>query len=116
MVPFVKKFSHLVYQPSLFWFPLKIHKMLFYRTIAARNEFDQSSHTDDTHNLIAAVWYGKNLRPEQPIGGMMHASRQQALLQQQQLQQQQQQQMAKAPSAIKTNIKAGLQVHPYQRS
>jgi hypothetical protein len=58
--------------------------------------------------------YGKNLRPEVPIGGMIHARTQQQ--QQQALQQQQQQQMAKAPSAIKTNIKAGLQVHPYQRS
>ena len=82
--------------------------------MSARSEFDTSSHIDDTNNLIAAVWFGKNLRPEMPIGGMMHASRQQQLAMQQQ--QQQQQQMVKAPSAIKTNIKAGAQVHPYQRS
>jgi hypothetical protein len=64
--------------------------------------------------IIIFYRYGKNLRPEVPIGGMIHARTQQQ--QQQALQQQQQQQMAKAPSAIKTNIKAGLQVHPYQRS
>jgi hypothetical protein len=40
--------------------------------LAARNEHDNSTLTDDTNNLIAAVWYGKSLRPELPIGGMIH--------------------------------------------
>jgi mediator of RNA polymerase II transcription subunit 8 len=83
----------------------------------ARNEMEKTTSIEDTFALVAAVTHGKGLRgiPMQgmtPIGGppgmMMNRPP-----------------MGQGPpgpipgkvqSAIKTNIKAGAQVHPYQRS
>lgn len=88
---------------------MKEREELEHRTVASRNEIDTSSHVEDTHNLISSVWFGRNLRPELPTGGMtMHPGGRQPPPMQQQV--------TKAPSTIKTNIRAGFQVHPYQRN
>jgi mediator of RNA polymerase II transcription subunit 8 len=83
----------------------------------ARNELERTTSPEDTMELMSAISYGHNLRPmtatsmpmpsptsnsmsrpggpsNLPPGGVP----------------------AKAISAIKTNIKAATQVHPYQRN
>ncbi|XP_067677842.1 mediator of RNA polymerase II transcription subunit 8-like [Haliotis asinina] len=77
----------------------------------------QTSIQSDTHTLIAATLVGKGLRmrpnppttPTPPMTG-------QSSNQQQKVQQKSQGSLGKAPSAIKTNIKAATTSHPYQRS
>ena len=74
---------------------------------------DKTTNHDDTMLLVAAVTHGKSLRPpgsiiQGPQMGGSGAVRPTA-------QGPQSQAGPKAPSAIKTNIKAGTQVHPYNR-
>lgn len=73
----------------------------------------QTSSIADTNTLVATALFGKNIRSSR---GRLSESPQSS--QQQQQQQQQKMQTAtvnKAPSTIKTQIKAGAQSHPYQR-
>jgi len=86
----------------------------------ARSEMERTSSLDDTMTLVAAVAYGKGLRgiPMQTMppgmhGGPSHGPPGMML---------NRPPMGQAPtmpgkvqSTIKTNIKAGTQVHPYQR-
>ncbi|XP_033220345.1 mediator of RNA polymerase II transcription subunit 8 isoform X1 [Belonocnema kinseyi] len=84
----------------------------------ARTNQLPTSNAGDTHALVAAVGMGKGLKVDSVQmgqsgvspgpGGMMvgrPGSQSQGV----------QGQMAKAPSAIKTNIKAASQIHPYGR-
>lgn len=75
---------------------------------------DKTTNHDDTMLLVSAVTSGKGIRPPG----------QQTMIQGSQMsgggpvrpaQVPQSQAGPKAPSAIKTNIKAGNQVHPYNR-
>jgi len=74
---------------------------------AGRAEQEKSHSVDDTGALLAAINHGKGLKAAQPVPTRQSPAPT-AL-------QQQQQQQSKAPSTIKTNIKAANQVHPYQR-
>ena len=82
-----------------------------------RNDMDKTTNHDDTMLLVAAVTHGKSLRPSGQQTG--------SIIQSPQLSgggtlrpgpSTQPQPGPKAPSAIKTNIKAGNQVHPYNRN
>ncbi|KAK0175178.1 hypothetical protein PV327_008951 [Microctonus hyperodae] len=87
----------------------------------------QTSSPADTHALVAAVGMGKGLKSDavqmvQPgvnavAGGMMvgRPGNQQGSGGQGPMGNPQMGQMGKAPSAIKTNIKAASQIHPYGR-
>ena len=68
--------------------------------------------------LVAAVTSGKGIRPPgQQTGAIMSGSQMANSSQQRPISQVTQSQAGpKAPSAIKTNIKAGNQVHPYNRN
>jgi len=77
---------------------------------AGRAEQEKSHSVEDTGALLAAINHGKGLKAAQPP----LATRQSPAPGGPSMQQQQQQQ-SKAPAAIKTNIKAANQVHPYQR-
>ena len=84
---------------------------------AVKNEMEKTHSVEDTNTLLAAINHGKGLKAAGPPGGpgslvsrnspvpgpapgSMGPG---------------QQQVSKAPSTIKTNIKAASQVHPYQR-
>ncbi|GLV36325.1 Mediator complex subunit 8 [Carabus blaptoides fortunei] len=92
---------------------------------SARGGNQQNSSVADTHLLVAAVGMGKGLKPMvpgsngQPQGnGMMVAPQGRpggAPGQGQMPASSQPMTMAKAPSAIKTNIKSATQIHPYGR-
>ena len=76
---------------------------------AGRNEQEKSQSMEDTSALLAAINHGKGLKAvtgpslaPRPSPGPVSM-------------QQPSQQVSKAPSTIKTNIKAANQVHPYQR-
>ncbi|CAK9833133.1 Mediator of RNA polymerase II transcription subunit 8, partial [Anthophora retusa] len=86
----------------------------------------QTSSTADTHALVAAVGMGKGLKSDSvqmvqsgvnsvPSGMMVgRPGNQQQTSGQGSLGNQSMGQMSKAPSAIKTNIKAASQIHPYR--
>ena len=83
----------------------------------ARNEIERTTSPEDTMELMSAISYGLNLRPMssanmpmpsptlQNMGGNSRPGSGPAPGP-----------PAKAVSAIKTNIKAATQVHPYQRN
>jgi len=83
-----------------------------------RNDIDKTTNHDDTMLLVAAVTSGKGIRPPgQQTGAIMSGSQMANSGQQRPISQVTQSQAGpKAPSAIKTNIKAGNQVHPYNRN
>ena len=82
-----------------------------------RNDMDKTTNHDDTMTLVAAVTSGKGIRPQgQQTGGMATGSQMSGSGGIRPAGQIPQSQAGpKAPSAIKTNIKAGNQVHPYNR-
>jgi len=69
-----------------------------------RSEVETSYSNDDTNTLLAAINNGKGFKTVAPVV----AARQSPVPTPQQMQ-------IKAPSTIKTNIKAANTVHPYQR-
>ena len=80
-----------------------------------RTEYEKSCNAEDSIGLVAAVTYGRGLRsqqgppplgppPPQGVGGPPQMRGMNPMASQ-----------PKAPSSIKTNIKAGAQVHPYNR-
>jgi len=75
---------------------------------AGRSELEKTHSVEDTGALLAAINHGKGLKAAQPSIPTRQSPAPS-------MQQQQQQQQNKAPAAIKTNIKAANQVHPYQR-
>ena len=79
---------------------------------------DKTTNHDDTMLLVAAVTNGKGIRPlGQQTGAMLSGSQMGANAPVRPVTQVPQSQTGpKAPSAIKTNIKAGNQVHPYNRT
>ena len=79
---------------------------------------DKTTNHDDTMLLVAAVTSGKGIRPPgQQTGSMIHSSQMSGSGAVRPVGQITQSQAGpKAPSAIKTNIKAGNQVHPYNRT
>jgi len=73
---------------------------------AGRNEQEKSQSMEDTSALLAAINHGKGLKAVAgPTLATRHSPAPAAMAQQ----------VSKAPSTIKTNIKAANQVHPYQR-
>ena len=72
---------------------------------AGRNEQEKSQSMDDTSALLAAINHGKGLKAV--VGPTLATRHSPAPVMAQQV--------SKAPSTIKTNIKAANQVHPYQR-
>ena len=83
-----------------------------------RNDMDKTTNHDDTMLLVAAVTSGKGIRPPgQQTGSMMQGSQIGTSGAGRPISQVPSSQAGpKAPSAIKTNIKAGNQVHPYNRT
>jgi len=89
----------------------------------ARSEVEKTSSIEDTMSLLAAVSHGKGLRgiPMQgmpsgiPHGGP-HGPHSSGMMMNRPPMNQSQQMPGKVQSTIKTNIKAGAQVHPYQRN
>ena len=78
---------------------------------------DKATNHDDTMLLVAAVTSGKGIRPPgQQTGSMIQGSQMSGSGPGRPSQIPQSQAGPKAPSAIKTNIKAGNQVHPYNRT
>ena len=78
---------------------------------------DKTTNHDDTMLLVAAVTTGKGIRPPgQQTGSMIQGSQMSGGGPVRPAQVPQSQAGPKAPSAIKTNIKAGNQVHPYNRT
>lgn len=83
----------------------------------------QTSSVADTHALVAAIAMGKGLKvmvpqgvqPNVPQGMMVAPVGPPGSGPMNPNQQQQMGPMTKAPSAIKTNIKAATQIHPYSR-
>jgi len=73
---------------------------------AGRAEQEKSHSVEDTGALLAAINHGKGLKAAQPLPTRQSPAP---------TNMQQQQQQSKATPAIKTNIKAANQVHPYQR-
>jgi len=88
----------------------------------ARSEMEKTSSIDDTMSLVAAVAHGKGLRgiPMQTMPPGMHGGPSHGppgmMLNRPQMPGQAPTMPGKVQSTIKTNIKAGAQVHPYQRS
>jgi len=88
----------------------------------ARSEMEKTSSIEDTMSLVAAVAHGKGLRgiPMQTMPQGMHAGPSHGppgmMLNRPQMPGQAPTMPGKVQSTIKTNIKAGAQVHPYQRS
>lgn len=87
----------------------------------ARNEMEKTSSLDDTFSLVAAVTFGKGLRgiPTQEMGGPMgmHGGPPGPPGMMMNRPPMNPGPMpGKVQSTIKTNIKAGAQVHPYQRN
>jgi len=72
---------------------------------SARAQLAQTSSVADTHQLIAAIGTGKGLKRELPRGVPTPMPAPAAV---------QMPSANKAPSSIKTNIKANVQVHPYK--
>ena len=89
---------------------------------SARSEIEKSSSIDDTMTLVAAVAHGKGLRgiPMQtmPPGmhGGPHGPHPPGMMMNRPPMSQAGPMPGKVQSTIKTNIKAGAQVHPYQRN
>lgn len=90
---------------------------------SSRAGIQQTSSMADTHVLVAAVGMGKGLKMALPMsvagggpGGMMipPAIRPPAAMSS--VSPGGVSQLGKAPSAIKTNIKSAMQVHPFQRN
>jgi len=84
----------------------------------ARSEVEKTSSIDDTMALVAAVSNGKGLRgiPMQTMPPGMHGGGPPGMiLNRPPISQAASMPPGKAQSTIKTNIKAGSQVHPYQR-
>ena len=81
-----------------------------------RNDMDKTTNHDDTMLLVAAVTSGKGIRPPGQQTGAMLSGSQMANQPRPISQVPQSQTGPKAPSSIKTNIKAGNQVHPYNRN
>ena len=90
---------------------------------SARAGIQQTSSMADTHLLVAAVGMGKGLMPVMPMNvpgpaGMMvpplagGSGRHTPMSS---VSPGNVQQMGKAPSAIKTNIKSAMQIHPFSR-
>ncbi|KYN14374.1 Mediator of RNA polymerase II transcription subunit 8 [Trachymyrmex cornetzi] len=94
--------------------------------VSTRATQAQTSSAADTHALLAAVGMGKGLKSDSiqmvqsgvnPVGNSMMVGRpgnQQQTTGQGPLGNPPMGQMNKAPSAIKTNIKAASQIHPYR--
>jgi len=83
----------------------------------ARNDVEKTQSLDDTMLLLSAVRYGKMLRPQLPAAATGPPPGQMPPGQGRGGPPGGQQQPApKAPSTIKTNIKAATQVHPYHRN
>lgn len=92
---------------------------------SSRAGVQQTSSMSDTHALVAAISVGKNLKVSMPmagmpgsaVGGMMvpPAIRAPAPMGPITPGAGIANQMGKAPSAIKTNIKSALQIHPFTR-
>ncbi|KAG8233096.1 hypothetical protein J437_LFUL013287 [Ladona fulva] len=108
---------------SLVWDLISEARDSWDNEMGARAGVAQTSSVADTHALVAAVGMGRGLKPtsnavpqgnnsgvpgSSGMGGVPGGRGGMGPTQQQQLGQ-----MAKAPSAIKTNIKAASQVHPY---
>jgi mediator of RNA polymerase II transcription subunit 8 len=72
---------------------------------AGRAEQERTHSLEDTAALLAAINHGKGLKAAQPSAPSRQSPAAGPSMQQQN----------KAPAAIKTNIKAASQVHPYQR-
>nr|ACO11868.1 Mediator of RNA polymerase II transcription subunit 8 [Lepeophtheirus salmonis] len=73
----------------------------------SRSEIEKTVSIDDTLSLVAAIGVGRGLKPQiQPPPMHHHLSQVRPSVHLPQ---------NKAPSSIKTNIKAASQVHPYQR-
>ena len=79
---------------------------------------DKTTNHDDTMLLVAAVTHGKSLRPPgQQTGSIIQGPQMSGSAVVRPVGQGSQSQPGpKAPSSIKTNIKAGTQVHPYNRT
>uniref|UniRef100_A0A2P2I2C1 Mediator of RNA polymerase II transcription subunit 8 n=2 Tax=Hirondellea gigas TaxID=1518452 RepID=A0A2P2I2C1_9CRUS len=85
---------------------------------ASRSSLPQTCSINETHTLLAALGTGKGLRPTpitSPMGGAAALTPQQQQNANNKRTQQHQTGMGKAPSSIKTNIKAANQTHPYNR-
>ena len=82
----------------------------------ARNEMENTFSKDDTMALVGAVTLGKGLRgiPMQPGIPSGHGPPSSGMMMNR-LPMSQANHPSKVPSTIKTNIRAGAQVHPYQR-
>jgi len=84
------------------------------RDTSARNAHPTTSSPADTQMLIAAVTKGTRLkRAESPAAGMQHIPG--SMPPHQPVQQKPPGPMGRMPSTIKTNIKAAVTSHPYQR-
>lgn len=82
-----------------------------------RNDMDKTTNHDDTMLLVGAVGMGKMLRPPgQQTSNMSGLQMSVSGTGRPGGQGNQSQVGPKAPSSIKTNIKAGTQVHPYTRN
>ena len=83
---------------------------------SARSEMEKTSSMEDTNALVAAVSHGKNLRgiPMQTMMG--HGGPPPGMMMNRTPMSQAPPMPGKVQSTIKTNIKAGGQVHPYQRN
>ncbi|KAF2364028.1 hypothetical protein FHG87_005205 [Trinorchestia longiramus] len=87
-----------------------------WETETSRSSLPQTCSLNETHSLLAAVGTGKGLRPTpitSPMGGAGNMAAQQQT--QNSGNKRSQQHQGKAPSAIKTNIKAAGQMHPYRQ-
>ena len=92
----------------------------------ARSEMEKTSSIEDTYTLVAAVTGGVGLRgipPMQTLPPGMHGGPRgpphhpgMMLNRPSMSQTPSMPTPSKAPSTVKTNIKAGVQVHPYQRN
>ena len=89
----------------------------------ARSEMEKTSSIEDTYTLVAAVTGGKGLRgiPMQTLPPGMHGGphgppHPPGMMLNRPSMGQTPSMPSKVPSTIKTNIKAGAQVHPYQRN
>ncbi|XP_046398752.1 mediator of RNA polymerase II transcription subunit 8 [Ischnura elegans] len=114
---------------SLVWEAISEARESWENEVAVRAGVAQTSSVADTHALVAAVGMGRGLKPSNSGGGPQSNNSGvpggggmgnavpggRGGMGPGQQQQQQMGQMAKAPSAIKTNIKSAAQVHPYQR-
>jgi len=87
-----------------------------------RNEMEKTFSSEETQELVAAITFGKGLRNPMPGMPGMHGGPQppgphpSGMMMNRPPMPQQPQMPGKVQSTIKTNIKAGAQVHPYQRN